>query len=102
MFDDPNLHWRSYGYIHYPELVDHARRHNYHACFATVPMDSWYAHPKTASLFRENRTRVSLLIHGNDHTYYELAVARSDESRQALAAQALRRIERLERLSAVE
>jgi hypothetical protein len=103
MFDDPNLHWRSYGYIKYQELVDHARKHNYHACFATVPIDSWYVHPETASLFRDNDALVSLLIHGNNHTYYELThAARNDEGRQALAAQALRRIERLERLSALE
>src|SRR3712207_7699471 len=40
MFDDPNLHWKSYGYIIYPELVEHAKEHNYHAVFATVPLDS--------------------------------------------------------------
>jgi hypothetical protein len=102
MFDDPNLHWKSYGYVKYHELVRHARDHNYHVSFATVPMDSWYVHPETAALFRENKDRLSLLIHGNDHTYFELTEARTEVSRQALAAQALRRIERLERLSGLE
>jgi hypothetical protein len=102
MFDDPNLHWKSYGYIKYRELAQHAREHNYHASLATVPMDGWYVHPETAALFRENRNHLSLLIHGNDHTYFELTRVRTDVGRQVLAAQALRRIKRLERLSGLE
>jgi len=102
MFDDPNLHWKSYGYVNYGRLVQHASEHNYHVSFATVPMDAWYVHSATTRLFRENKSRLSLLIHGNNHTYRELTQARTDASRQALAIQALRRIERLERLSGLE
>jgi hypothetical protein len=102
MFDDPNLHWKSYGYVQYRQLIQHARKHNYHAASATVPMDGWYVHPETATLFRENMGQISLLIHGNNHTYFELAEAHTEVSRQALAAQALRRIERLERSSGLE
>jgi len=102
MFDDPNLHWRTYGYIKFPELVDHARLHNYHVAFATVPFDGWYVHGATAKLFRENRDRLSLLIHGNDHTYAELARQYVNGASLALAAQALRRIERLEKRSGLE
>jgi len=96
MFDDPNLHWRSYGYIRFHQLLEHARQHNYHVSFATVPLDSWYVHPETATLFRENAAQLSLLIHGNNHTYYELMQSGTDDSRTALASQALRRIEHLE------
>jgi hypothetical protein len=99
MFDDPNLHWPSYGYVRYPELIQHALRHNYHVSFATVPFDSRYVHPPTAALFRENPSRISLLIHGNDHTHKELAQTYSDKKRQGIVAQALRRIERFERSS---
>jgi len=98
MFDDPNLHWKSYGYINYERIIQHASRYNYHASFATVPMDSWYVHGRTAHLFRENPSRVSLLIHGNDHTYFELTKVSTRKKQEALAAQALRRIQRLERL----
>jgi hypothetical protein len=101
MFDDPNLHWNSYGYVNYAPLARHAHAHNYHASFATVPLDGWYAHPATASLFRQNQSRLSLLIHGNNHTASELAQTYSDTSRQALVAQALHRIERLEKMSAL-
>ncbi len=102
MFDDPNLHWSSYGYIRYPELAQHARDHNYHAAFAMIPMDCWYAHGRTAKLFRENPDRLSLLFHGNNHTYYELTQAATTAARQALAAQAIQRIERLERVSGIK
>ena len=102
MFDDPNLHWKTYGYISYPELAEHARKHNYHVSFATIPLDGWYVHPQTASLFKANKDRLSLSIHGNNHTYYELTEAPTDPRRLALAAQALHRIERFEAMSGLE
>jgi hypothetical protein len=102
MFDDPNLHWKSYGYLNYPDLVAHAGEHNYHASFATIPLDSWYVHPQTAELFRANTDRLSLSIHGNNHTYYELTETPTDEQRLALAAQALQRIERFEAASGLD
>lgn len=102
MFDDPNLHGRSYGYINYKDLVQHAKMHNYHVSLATIPMDAWHVYSETASLFRENRSRISLLIHGNNHTLEEMAFSGSDGYRLGLLAQALRRIERLERASGLE
>ena len=68
MFDDPNLHWKSYGYVRYKEMAEDATAHNYHVSFATIPMDGWYVHQPTARLFRENSDRLSLLVHGNDHS----------------------------------
>jgi hypothetical protein len=102
MFDDPNLHWKSYGYIQYPHLIQHANRHNYHVSFATVPLDAWYTHRGTAALFREHENRLSFLVHGNNHTHRELAQPLSDEDCQALAAQALRRIASLEQASGLK
>lgn len=102
MFDDPNLHWKSYGYIRYRELALHASAHNYRVSFATIPLDSWYVSSETAALFQQNKTRLSLLIHGNNHTYFELSQAYTAATRQLLAAQALSRIERLERMSGLE
>jgi hypothetical protein len=34
LFDDPNLRWRSYGYIDYRQLLEHADAHGYHAAMA--------------------------------------------------------------------
>jgi len=103
MFDDPNLHWSSYGYIDYPTLLQSAERNNYHVAFATVPLDSRFVHKSTAKLFREHGNRVSLLIHGNNHTKEELAQPDSThEQKLRLGAQALRRICRFERSTGIE
>jgi hypothetical protein len=99
MFDDPNLHWKSYGHVNYPQLLHHAKSHNYHVSIATVPMDGWFTHRATAALFRNNPDRLSLLIHGNNHTHRELAQVLSDEDRLALGAQALLRTTSLEHAS---
>jgi len=102
MFDDPNLRWKSYGFVRYAPLARHAHEHNYHASFATVPLDGWHVHRGTAALFQKNQNRLSLLIHGNNHTTNELARVQTAANQQALAAQALRRIERLEQASGLE
>ncbi len=99
MFDDPNLHWKSYGYVDFAKIAQHSSQHNYHVSFATVPFDGWYIHCKTVALFHANRSRLSLLVHGNNHTAKELA---QNDGNQALAAQALLRIERLEKKSGLE
>src|SRR5687767_15441203 len=41
MFDDPNLHWTSYGFIDYADMVRHAAAGNYHVSMATIPLDGW-------------------------------------------------------------
>jgi hypothetical protein len=101
VIDDPNLHWASYGFLKYRELVDHASRHGYHVGFATVPLDGWIVNPRAASLVRENPTALSLLMHGNNHTSRELGALSTDASAEVAIAQALRRIAVLERRSGV-
>jgi len=101
LFDDPNLHWGSYGHLRYRELVEEADRHEYHVAFATVPLDGWYVHPRTARLFRERADRLSLVVHGNDHTHRELARPAAADERRAMLAQALRRLAAFERRSGV-
>ena len=39
LFDDPNLRWRSYGFIDYAGLLAHADAHGYHASMAMIPLD---------------------------------------------------------------
>ena len=97
VIDDPNLHWRSYGYLRYPELVRHAREWAYHAVMAMIPLDCWYAHGSTVRLFHKNADVVSLCIHGNNHTSRELEQPGSRQDARALLAQSVRRIERFER-----
>ncbi len=99
--DDPNLHWPSYGYLKYGELIAHARRHGYHMGLATVPLDRWRVDRRAAALVRDNGAELSLLMHGNDHVAQELGRLRSDREAESAIAQALRRTAALERRSGV-
>jgi hypothetical protein len=99
--DDPNLHWPSYGFLEYRELVAHAATHGYHLGFATVPIDGWLANRRVTSLLAENASVLSLAMHGNDHIARELGRLHTAEEAQSVIAQALRRIDALERRSGV-
>ena len=96
VLDDPSLHHRSYGCVDFSRLAGHARTHRYHAAIATVPIDAGHVGRAVSNLFRENPASLSLLIHGNDHTWRELAQPCSAPARLATLAQALKRVERLE------
>jgi hypothetical protein len=101
MFDDPNLHWVSYGHISFPCIVRQAERLGYHAAFATVPWDQWYTHEPTARLFRSHGREISLLMHGSKHERAELALPRDDRGHLQVAAEAVRQVRRLEERSGV-
>jgi len=97
VFDDPNLHWRSYGYLNYRALAEHAALHNYFASVATIPLDAWWVNRGVAATLRASSPRLSILIHGNNHTTYEMLRAHDGADRLAVAAQAMRRMDRLAR-----
>lgn len=101
IIDDPNLHWKTYGHIRYPELADHAGRHGYHVGIAMVPIDAAFAHRPTLELFRR-RPQLSVLTHGNDHIKWELARRYTSGEAHALAAESLSRMTRFERRYGVE
>ena len=96
IFDDPSLYWPTYGFLRFQDLALHAERHRYHAAIATVPLDTWWVHPRVAAVFRDHPKRISLLIHGNNHSYLELGQTRSESDCLAILAQALRRFARLD------
>ena len=91
VFDDPNLHWWSYGYLDYRELAAHAEAHDYRVTAATIPLDQWYIHRATARFLREGASRVSFAVHGNNHTRHELGRVDDPDRAATLAAQALKR-----------
>jgi hypothetical protein len=101
LFDDPNLHRPSYGFLKLPELAAHAREHGYHAALAMVPLDAWLAGAGAKRALRDAAGAISLLVHGNDHNGGELGDQESEAEGLALAAQALRRIAAFERRSGV-
>ena len=102
MFDDPNLHWQTYGFVDFAQIAAHAQMHNYKVSFATIPLDTWFTHKPTALLFQRYRDQLSLLIHGNNHIAEELARPYVDEDLNRNLRQALRRIDDFERRSGVE
>ena len=102
VFDDPNLRWRSYGFIDFRRLVEHADEHDYHASMAMIPLDAGRPHRPTADLFRRRADRLSLVFHGNDHVKRELLGVTDAAAAMATAAQALARVERFERLASID
>ena len=100
VFDDPNLHWWSYGYLDYRKLATHAEAHDYRVTAATIPLDQWYIHRATARFLREGASRVSFAVHGNNHTRHELGRVDDPDRAAALAAQALKRSSAVRRAGA--
>jgi hypothetical protein len=90
--DDANLHWPTYGYLNYRELVAHGRKHGYHLSVAMVPVDGWYAHRPTVRLFHESTDVLSLSVHGNDHRRNELGRPVTADEGRRLLGQASRRV----------
>jgi len=101
LIDDPNLHWRSYGHLRYPELLRDARTHGYHLAVAMVPLDGWLADPRVARLFREGERQLSVCVHGNEHYGPELGRPRTVAEGIALGKRALRRVAAFERRTGV-
>jgi hypothetical protein len=101
MFDDPNLHWGSYGFVNFKAISEHARQHHYHVAFATIPFDAWGSSQAVVSLFLGHPRELSLLIHGNNHTHCEFGEGTSEAEQRQLVAQALRRMDRFEKKAGV-
>jgi len=101
LFDDPNLHWRTYGHVDFRLLAEQSRA-GFHVVFATIPLDSWLVHPPTAQLFRSQSRHLSLAFHGNDHTHAELEKIDSVAAGVRLVRRAVRRVERFERRTGLE
>jgi len=101
MFDDPNLHWPTYGFIDFRKMARHAREFNYHVSFAMVPLDAWFVNSRVGALFKENQGNLSLCMHGNNHAQAELGSPLDACAFTKLFAQGLKRIDRFEKRSGV-
>jgi len=96
VFDDPNLHWPSYGFLNFQRLAQAARNHGYHVVIAAIPLDLRYARASVVRTFHEAQNELSFTLHGNDHFYQEFTVPRSTEEALAIIDQAHRRACRFE------
>lgn len=101
VIDDPNLHWPSYGFLRYVDLIRNAAVHGYHVGLAMVPIDGWLINRRAAALVRENGAFLSILVHGNEHVARELGRLSTDREAEFAVGQALRRVRRFERRSGV-
>jgi hypothetical protein len=97
VFDDPSLYWHSYGFLDFRLLASHSAKHAYSAAVATIPIDTWWVNSEVGATFRSCHPRLSLLIHGDNHTFCELASRTGSTQLLRLAAEARRRIERMAR-----
>ncbi|HRI12133.1 MAG TPA: hypothetical protein PLX89_03930, partial [Verrucomicrobiota bacterium] len=91
VFDDPSLYRPRYGYVDFEALAQHASAHHHHVSIATVPLDLLGASRRTAAIFREHRSVLSLLVHGNNHLSREMARPGSPQTRLQMAGQIIRR-----------
>jgi hypothetical protein len=101
VLDDPNLHWPTYGHLHYADLALHAEEHGYHMSIAMSPLDAWFAHRRAVQIFREHPVQLSLCIHGNDHLGAELGRIATDRQGYVFARQALARAAAFERRTGI-
>jgi hypothetical protein len=70
IIDDPLLR-RSYGFIKFPQLLESARKHEYHITLAFIPWNHWRTRTKSAQMFLRYSDCFSVCAHGCDHTNNE-------------------------------
>jgi len=70
--DDPPLKPR-YGFLKYQEALRLMDEHNFATTVAFIPWNWRRTDPRTVQLFHEHPNRLSLCIHGCDHTAKEFA-----------------------------
>jgi hypothetical protein len=71
--DDPPLK-RRYGFLDFREALELMDRHNFATTIAFIPWNWRRTDPRTLSLFQSYPERLSLVVHGCDHTAGEFAV----------------------------
>lgn len=73
IIDDPVLR-RNFGFINFSKLLDLAVQHDFSASIAFIPWNWRRSDPRVARLFRDSREKLSLSIHGCDHTASEFGI----------------------------
>ena len=99
VIDDPLLKPR-YGFLKFTNLLELTRAHKFSTSVAFIPWNWRRSAAAVVRLFRANPTRLSLSIHGCDHTGGEFGI--QDSERLAWrATQALTRMSRHESLTRI-
>jgi hypothetical protein len=93
IIDDPNIRFRSYGYINFERLITRAKRDHFHISIATILLDMWWSSRVMSAFANRNTEYLSFLFHGNNHTKTELAIDQSPDKELAIVHQAMHRAE---------
>lgn len=72
VIDDPLLRSR-YGYLHFEDLLNLMKVHNFHTTIAFIPHNYRRNSTQVLKMFREHPDHFSICFHGNDHTQSEFA-----------------------------
>ena len=72
IIDDPLLRPR-YGFLDFEELLQLMKKYNFFTTIAFIPHNYRRNSKRIVQLFNENRDRLGICFHGNDHTLAELA-----------------------------
>jgi hypothetical protein len=98
--DDPPLK-RRYGFLDFREALDLMDRHNFTTTIAFIPWNWHRTNPATLSLFKSRPERLSLVVHGCDHTSGEFA-ERSPALLDGKVRISIKRMEGFQRRTSIE
>jgi hypothetical protein len=71
--DDPPLKPR-YGFLEFREALELMEKHNFSTTVAFIPWNCRRTNSRTVDLFQQRPDRLSICVHGSDHTGGELAI----------------------------
>jgi predicted transport protein len=70
IIDDPLLH-SNYGYLNYRKIISLMEKYNFCTTIAFIPWNYNNTDKQTADLFLKNKDKLSICVHGCDHTREE-------------------------------
>ena len=70
IIDDPLLH-SNYGYLNYRKIISLMEKYNFFTTIAFIPWNYNNTDKQTADLFLKNKDKLSICVHGCDHTREE-------------------------------
>jgi len=78
IIDDPLLK-EDYGFLNYRELLREIDKHNFSTSVAFIPWNFKRTSKEVADIFKERPDKLSICVHGCDHTDNEFGVANIEE-----------------------
>jgi len=98
--DDPPLKPR-YGFLEFREALELMEKHNFSTTVAFIPWNCRRTNSRTVDLFQKRPDRLSICVHGSDHTGGELAI-RSTPQLNCIIKTAEQRMELLHQRTALD